>query len=238
MLWKKSGKFSVKGNDLTAFIGEGSEIEGKFTFGGTVMLNGRFRGEIVSNHILIVGEKGVVNASIRAGVVMINGEVVGNVLASERVEIRGAARVFGDVEAPVVVVEEGVLVEGHCRTTKARPVEAAPAAHDTVVSLKRPGVETLIHSGPAQRAKQESRTLASVSTRGPKEGTRPNLEAEGQERHRGSQGHLLRPGKSTVELLPGREAYAVGDTKLGPVRLAFDPQLRVQVGRHLARSAA
>jgi len=103
------------------------------------MLNGRFRGEIVSNDTLIVGEKGVVNAAIRAGIVLINGEVVGNVLGSERVEIRGTARVFGDVEAPVVVIEEGVLFEGHCRMTKAHSVEAAPAARDTVVSLKRPG---------------------------------------------------------------------------------------------------
>ncbi len=139
MLWNKSGKASAKASDLTAFIDEGSEIEGKYTFSGTVMLNGRFRGEIVSNDTLIVGEKGVVNASIRAGVVMINGEVVGNVSASERVELRGSARVYGDVEAPVVVVEEGVLFEGHCRMTKARPVEVAqpPARDFSVVPLKR-----------------------------------------------------------------------------------------------------
>ena len=138
MLWRKSGKASVKGNALTAFIDEGSEIEGKYTFSGTVMINGRFRGEIVSNDSLIVGEKGVVNASIRAGIVLISGEVVGNVSASERVELRGSARVYGDVEAPVVVVEEGVLFEGHCRMTKARPVEAAPPARESsVVPLKR-----------------------------------------------------------------------------------------------------
>ena len=139
MLWNKSGKASTKASDLTAFIDEGSEIEGKYTFSGTVMLNGRFRGEIVSNDTLIIGEKGVVNASIRAGVVLINGEVVGNVNASERVELRGNARVYGDVEAPVVVIEEGVLFEGHCRMTKARPVEVAqpPARDFSVVPLKR-----------------------------------------------------------------------------------------------------
>ena len=42
--WKKKLKPSVRGSDLTAFIDEGSEIEGKYTFSGTVMLNGRFRG--------------------------------------------------------------------------------------------------------------------------------------------------------------------------------------------------
>jgi cytoskeletal protein CcmA (bactofilin family) len=140
MLWRKSGKPSVKGNDLTAFIDEGSEIEGKYTFSGTVMLNGRFRGEIVSNDTLIVGEKGVVNASIRAGVVLISGEVVGNVMASERVELRGSARVYGDVEAPVVVIEEGVLFEGHCRMTKGRAEDGpitVPRSDRAVVNLAR-----------------------------------------------------------------------------------------------------
>ena len=126
---------AVKNSDLTAFIDESSEMEGKYTFSGTVMMNGRFTGEIVSNDTLIVGDKAVINATIRAGVVLISGEVVGNVVGSERVELRGAARVFGDVESPVVVVEEGVLFEGHCRMAKGRGGETAAAPQ--VVPLKR-----------------------------------------------------------------------------------------------------
>ncbi|MGH7343548.1 MAG: bactofilin family protein, partial [Candidatus Rokuibacteriota bacterium] len=76
MRWRKS-KPTSRSSDLTAFIDEGSEIEGKYTFNGTVMLNGRFSGEIVSNDSLIIGEKGVVNATVRAGIVLINGEVIG-----------------------------------------------------------------------------------------------------------------------------------------------------------------
>jgi len=132
MFFKKNGKSAVpRTNDLSAFIDEASEIEGKYTFSGTVMLNGKFKGEISSNDTLIIGEKGVINASIRAGVVLISGEVVGNVLGLERVELRGTARVFGDVEAPVVVVEEGVLFEGHCRMTKQRPADTTPAPTPT-----------------------------------------------------------------------------------------------------------
>jgi cytoskeletal protein CcmA (bactofilin family) len=146
MLWKKTGKRSVRTSDLTAFIDEGSEIEGKYTFSGTVMLNGKFRGEIASTDTLIIGEKGIVHAAIQAGVVLISGQLVGNLIATERVELRGSARVFGDVEAPVVVVEEGVLFEGHCRMTQAHHVaeNGAPAASFpsqsrdlSVVSLKR-----------------------------------------------------------------------------------------------------
>jgi cytoskeletal protein CcmA (bactofilin family) len=143
MLWKRNRKATTakSNSDLSAYIDEASEIEGKYTFSGTVMLNGRFSGEISSNDTLIIGEKGVVNATIRAGIVLVNGEVVGNILGGERVELRGSARVFGDVEAPVVVVEEGVLFEGHCRMTKSQPQEgpaaAAPARDLAVVALKR-----------------------------------------------------------------------------------------------------
>ena len=135
--WNKSVKTPSKSGDLTAFIDEGSQIEGKYTFNGTVMLNGHFSGEIHTNDTLIIGEKGVVNASIRAGAVVISGEVVGNVLASERVELRGSARVFGDVEAPVVVVEEGVLFEGHCKMTKSKPAEMPSGREHSVLHLKR-----------------------------------------------------------------------------------------------------
>ena len=136
MRWRKSKEPSRSGSDLTAFINEGSEIEGKFTFNGTVMMNGKFSGEINSSDSLIIGEKGIVNATVRAGVVLINGEVIGNVLATERVELRGTARVYGDVEAPVIVVEEGVHFEGHCKNTKGQSADVASADRDGL-DLKR-----------------------------------------------------------------------------------------------------
>jgi cytoskeletal protein CcmA (bactofilin family) len=137
MFGGKATKPPTKPGDLSAFIDEGSEIEGKYRFSGTVMLNGKLSGEIQTQDTLIIGEKGVVNAIVRAGTVIISGEVVGNVNASERVELRGTARVFGDVEAPVIVVEEGVLFEGHCRMSKGK-LDAPAAAHEvSVVPLAR-----------------------------------------------------------------------------------------------------
>lgn len=125
--------------DQTAIIGEGSEIDGKYTFSGTLILNGRVKGEIVSNDRLMIGAKGVVNANVRAGTVLIEGEVVGNVSASDRVELCGKARVYGDIEAPVVSIEAGVLFEGNCRMTKPRQMEASQSRPRDfgVVPMKR-----------------------------------------------------------------------------------------------------
>jgi cytoskeletal protein CcmA (bactofilin family) len=120
---------------LSGFIDEGSAIEGRYRFSGTVMVNGHFNGEIVTGDTLIVGEKGVLRATVRAGTVVVNGEITGNVQASERVELRGQARLYGDVQAPVVVVEEGVVFQGRCRMGNGADEEAGP---DTVEALPVP----------------------------------------------------------------------------------------------------
>ena len=124
--------------EYTTHINDGTEIEGKITFTGTVLLNGRLRGEVLSNDTLVIGEKGVVNASLRAGVVEVSGEVVGNITAVDRIELHSSCRVYGDIEAPVVIIDEGALLEGQCRMTKLRPSETVPAPRETsVVPLKR-----------------------------------------------------------------------------------------------------
>jgi cytoskeletal protein CcmA (bactofilin family) len=131
--WKRRAAAGSR-KKLTAFLDEGSEIEGKYTFSGTVLLNGKFQGEIASQDTLIIGERGVVNARVRAGTLVVNGELVGDVHASERVELAGKARVFGDLESPVIVLEEGVIFEGHCRMPKPGASESRDGG---VVPLKR-----------------------------------------------------------------------------------------------------
>ena len=143
MFGAKQGR-PTRAREFTTHVNEGTEIEGKITFTGTVLLNGRVRGEIVSNDTLVVGEKGVVHASIRAGIVELSGEVVGNVTATERIELHANCRVYGDIEAPVVIIDEGALLEGQCRMTKGRPNDIAAAAatqrDSGVVPLKREGM--------------------------------------------------------------------------------------------------
>ena len=110
---------------LGAFLDEGSEIEGSYTCTGTVVFDARLRGEITAKDTLIIGERAVVEATVRAAVLVVRGQLVGNVTASERVEIKGKARVTGDVEAPVVVMEPGAVLDGQCRMTKEKPAEPA-----------------------------------------------------------------------------------------------------------------
>ena len=73
------------------------------------------------------------HATVRGVTIVVRGEVVGNVTATARVELKAGARVTGDIVAPVIVVEEGAVFDGRCRM--ATP-EAAEAAVAKVVPLK------------------------------------------------------------------------------------------------------
>ena len=59
--------------NLTAFIDQGSEFEGKLSFKDTVRIDGTFRGEIASENTLVVGETGEIEANIESKNVIISG---------------------------------------------------------------------------------------------------------------------------------------------------------------------
>src|SRR5205809_2940490 len=133
-MWgNRKGRARGRRGRLGAFLDEGSEIEGKYTCTGTVMLDAKFSGEITSKDTLVIGEHGVVRATVRTATLVVRGELVGNVTASEQVVLEASARVTGDVEAPVIVMAKGAVLDGHCRMTKAKPAEAP---HGVVIPIK------------------------------------------------------------------------------------------------------
>jgi cytoskeletal protein CcmA (bactofilin family) len=98
--------------DLNALLGRGSEFEGKLTFEGTVRIDGKFSGEIVTGDVLVIGEGAKVQAEINAGSVVVNGEVQGNIRAKVSIELHQPARVQGNLETPSLSIDKGVIFEG------------------------------------------------------------------------------------------------------------------------------
>ncbi|ACY18543.1 protein of unknown function DUF583 [Haliangium ochraceum DSM 14365] len=98
--------------EITTLLGRGSEFEGKLTFEGTVRIDGKLRGEVFSDDILIIGEGAYVEAEIDIGEVIIQGTLVGNVRASRGIEIHAPGRVKGDLTTPSLQIDKGVIFEG------------------------------------------------------------------------------------------------------------------------------
>jgi len=122
MLDKKSkegkGTDAVERREVNAFMGAETFFEGKLTYTGAVRLDGRFKGEIRSDDTLLVGETGRIEGEIRVGIAVIQGEVVGNVYGKEKIELHHPGRMIGNITAPVVVMDEGAILEGNCKMKK------------------------------------------------------------------------------------------------------------------------
>jgi cytoskeletal protein CcmA (bactofilin family) len=96
-------------------LGPESSFEGKLTFQGTVRIDGKFSGEVVTNDVLVVGEGALVKAEFDVGSIVINGEVQGNIRARQAVEIHAPGKLRGNVETPKLVIDAGVVFEGSCK---------------------------------------------------------------------------------------------------------------------------
>ena len=99
-------------SEIKAFLGPGSQFEGKLAFNEIVRLDGSFRGEVTSHDTLIVGEGADLQADVQVGTLILSGRFKGNIKAKIRVELRTPAQVDGTIETPALSVEDGVSLNG------------------------------------------------------------------------------------------------------------------------------
>lgn len=95
-------------------IGAGTVIEGKLSFDAPVRIDGTLTGEVTSTSTLIVGEQGVINASIDVGSLIILGQVNGDVESKDLVEIKAGGRLEADIRTKRLVIEDGGVFNGCC----------------------------------------------------------------------------------------------------------------------------
>jgi len=104
---------------INAFIGQDTKFEGNLKFQGTVRVDGHFKGEISGKGTLIVGEGATIDSDIHVSHILNSGEIRGNVIADEMVQIRASGKVLGDIETPTIVINEGAMIEGNCKMEQA-----------------------------------------------------------------------------------------------------------------------
>ncbi|RLB27471.1 MAG: polymer-forming cytoskeletal protein [Deltaproteobacteria bacterium] len=102
-------------DEINAFLGKDTEFEGKFSFTGAVRIDGKLSGEIFSNGTLIVGESAIIKSQIHVAEMIISGEVHGDIFAEKKIEITVPGKLFGNIQTPKLVLEEGVIFEGNCK---------------------------------------------------------------------------------------------------------------------------
>ncbi len=99
-------------SEVRGYLGEGIGLKGELSFNGAVRVDGHLEGEIVRGEVLIIGERGQVNAEVEVGILQVRGQVHGNITARQRVDLLGQSRVTGTIRAPCLVIGKGAVFNG------------------------------------------------------------------------------------------------------------------------------
>jgi cytoskeletal protein CcmA (bactofilin family) len=160
-------------HDGSTIIGETISVSGNVTGDEDLTVRGRVEGSISIAKTLTVESGGVVKAEVQARSCVISGVVVGNVTASESVEITREARMVGDIAAPRVVIADGAGFRGRIEMADV-DVEAAGAERPAVARAParpalrapprapepRPSLTARLAERPAPRAEEEEERAA------------------------------------------------------------------------------
>ena len=102
---------------VTAWIGQGVVVEGRITSTQDLRIDGKVEGTIeVGNHGLILGASAAVKANLVARSIVISGTVIGNVTATDRLDLQASGSVEGDISTPRLVMVDGAVVKGKVAT--------------------------------------------------------------------------------------------------------------------------
>ena len=102
------GRSSAK---LETVIGADSTITGELAIQGTVRVDGSVEGDIRADWV-IVGETGRIRGNVQTRMMVVGGRIDGNIDASEIVELKDKAQIFGEICTAKLTVSEGALFDG------------------------------------------------------------------------------------------------------------------------------
>lgn len=119
------GKPKTKASKIETLIGNTIVVRGDLIFRGGLHVDGKIVGNVIaedgSDSMLILSDHGSIEGEVRAPFVILNGEVIGDVYAAERVELSNRAQVNGNVFYNLLEMAMGAEVNGslvHCKNEK------------------------------------------------------------------------------------------------------------------------
>ena len=135
-MWKRKQRPTPQ-KRIDTLIGAGTAVLGNVTFTGGLRIDGKVLGNVIAIGAepctLVIGEHAEVQGEIRVAHVVVNGKIVGPVIADGHVELQSKARVTGDVSYKSLEMHVGAVLRGrlnHAEPGIAPVVELKRAASD------------------------------------------------------------------------------------------------------------
>ncbi|MBK9168072.1 MAG: polymer-forming cytoskeletal protein [Bryobacterales bacterium] len=112
-----------------ATVGKSVSIKGQIFSREDLVIEGEVDGSIeLPEHRVTIGPHGRLNAAIRAREIVVLGSIVGNVEATDKIDIRKDARLVGDIKTARIIIEDGAYFKGSIDIIKEEPARVAPKA--------------------------------------------------------------------------------------------------------------
>jgi cytoskeletal protein CcmA (bactofilin family) len=124
----------------STIIGPSILISGKLSGDEDLTVRGRVEGELSLTRTLIVEPSGIVKANVAVRNAIVSGVVVGNITATESVELTREGRMVGDIRSPRVIIVDGASFRGRVDMGNAEPRAAAERPIQRPAALTRPVV--------------------------------------------------------------------------------------------------
>ena len=98
---------------VNTIISEETTIKGILHSQRSLRIEGRFEGEINASGEIYIGENSTVKATIIGKNVIVAGEVIGNIEATQGLHILSTGKVYGNIKGDTLLIEEGGIYKGH-----------------------------------------------------------------------------------------------------------------------------
>lgn len=149
----------IKEGRLSGFVGHGTVLTGETNFQAMLRVDGHLLGTVSSESgTLLVGTNGQVDANVAVSAAIVNGQVNGDIVATERIQLGRTARVIGNIQTPRLILEDGAILEGSCAMLKAKE------AIESRASESRPQYQTSEYTSTVTDHEDESESLFTSST--------------------------------------------------------------------------
>ncbi len=138
---------------ISTTLGTDTHFKGNLNFENALRIDGKLEGEMSSPGFLHIGKDAELHAEIRVGSIMVEGTVHGNIEAGSRVELAATAKVFGDVKASRLIIQDGATFVGRS--------DVDPEAVKKAAAAK--GVEPTSKGTPSAREPELAKASVGVS---------------------------------------------------------------------------
>ena len=134
-------------------LGQSVQFKGELTGNEDLTIEGMVDGKImVKDHGLTIGPNGRVTAEVHAKTVAVEGQIVGNITADDKVEITPSGSVEGDIRAPRVAIADGARFKGS--VDMERSPSATPAMRVKTSGLSSPAPQSMPRSARSATASE------------------------------------------------------------------------------------